>query len=44
MVPDLSLLVALMLGLWALADPSSAASVAPLRALAGTGAVTLAVV
>lgn len=44
MVPDLSLLVALILGLYALADPSASASVDPLRALAGTGAVTLMVV
>ena len=44
MVPDLSVLVALILGLYALADPASAATVDPLRALAGTGAVTLVVV
>jgi Zn-dependent protease with chaperone function len=44
MVPDLSLLVALILGLFSLADPTTRASVDPLRTLAGTGAITLVVV
>lgn len=44
MVPDFTLLVALILGLFSLADPATGVSVDPLRALAGTGAVTLVVV
>ena len=44
MVPDLSLLVALLLGLVSLGDAATGRAVDPLRALAGTGATVLVVV